>query len=260
MITERLLSFGFVLAFAAIIIVKALQARMGRTPPSIRRIAALDTLADLVGRATELGKPVHFTAGTGTVTTQAPVMLAALESLGRTAQLTARYNTRLLVTTADPVYQEMCLDTAKTAYSSAGFADRFHPEDVRFLSDTQFAYAAGTIGLIEREKVAGNVLIGQFAAEGLLLAEAGANVNAVQIAGTLNMNILPFFVVACDYTLLGDEIYAAGPYLSKDAGSTFMLAAQDYAKLAVISAIVAGVAALTLGSDSVLKFIQRYGK
>ncbi len=260
MLTDHLLTLGFILAFAGAIIAGAVQARRGKIPPTLRKIAAFDALEEVVGRATELGKPVHFTAGIGTVTAQAPIMITALEALGRTAELTARYDARLLVTTADPVYNEMCIDRTKSAYSTAGYLDRFHSEDIRFLSTTQFAYAAGTIGLIEREKVAGNVLIGQFAAEGLLLAEAGANVHSVQIAGTLNMNILPFFVVACDYTLLGDEIYAAGAYLSGDAQDVFLLAAQDYAKTAVILAIVFGAAALTAGSDSILNFIQRYGR
>ena len=261
LMTERLLALGLILLIAGSMLAGLARARRTGRGPAIRRIAALDALTEVVGRATEMGRPVHFTAGTGRLTDQsAPMMLASLDVLGRTAGLAASYGVRLLVTCADPVYHAMTTDRVRSSYTLEGRPDQFRPEDVRFLSDTQFAYAAGAIGLIEREKVAANIVIGSYGAEGLLLAEAGANAGALQIAGTTNMNILPFFVVASDYVLLGEEMYAAGAYLSQDKEQAATLASQDYAKLAVLLGIVLGTATLTFGSRAVLNLLDAFGK
>ncbi len=69
--------------------------------------------------------------------------------------------------------------------------------------------------LLFREQVASNIMIGQFAAEALILAEPGNTVGAIQIAGTTNAYQIPFFVVACDYVILGEEIFAAEHTLPK---------------------------------------------
>jgi len=260
-IKERILSLGLVAFMVAAMLYGLWRVKNGARAPAIRKIPALEALSEMIGRATEMGRPVHFTAGTGRLVDQnAPIMLASLDVLGKSAELCARYGSRLLVTASDPVYHAMCVDAVKTSFASSGDAEGFRSEDVRFLSDTQFAYAAGAIGLIEREKVAANVVVGSYGAEGLLLAEAGANAGAVQLAGTINMNILPFFVVACDYTLLGEEIYAAGAYLSGDGPRVSMLAAQDYAKVAVILAIVLGVVTFSVGSRAITNILDTFGK
>ncbi len=50
---------------------------------------------------------------------------------------------------------------------------------------------------------------GYFYAESLLMAETSYNVGAINIAGTTAVTQLPFFIVSCDYTLIGEELYAA---------------------------------------------------
>jgi len=42
----------------------------------------------------------------------------------------------------------------------------------------------------------------------LMLAETGYLTGAVQIAGTGELTQLPFFISACDFTLLGEELFA----------------------------------------------------
>ena len=55
--------------------------------------------------------------------------------------------------------------------------------------------------------------MGAFYAESLILAETGNSVGAIQIAGTAMPTQLPFFVAACDFTLIGEEFFAASAYL-----------------------------------------------
>jgi hypothetical protein len=83
--------------------------------------------------------------------------------------------------------------------------------------------------------------IGSFYAESLILAEIGNAAGAIQIAGTAQPSQLPFFVTACDYTLLGEEMFAASAYLSKEPRLLGSLKGQDYVKAAILAAMIAGL-------------------
>ncbi len=113
----------------------------------------------------------------------------------------------------------------------------------------QFPYVAAVSGMMMREKTATNFYMGAFYAESLLLAETGSVTGAIQISGTDQVSQIPFFVAATDYTLIGEELYAASASLSQEPQLMGPLKAQDYAK--VIGAILAGAALLTssLGRD-----------
>jgi len=99
-----------------------------------------------------------------------------------------------------------------------------------------------------REKPGANLLLGMFYAESLVLAETGASVGAIQIAGTDAISQLPFFVTACDYTIIGEELYAASSYISREPTLLGSLKGQDIYKLICIILIVLGVLAMTIGA------------
>ena len=82
--------------------------------------------------------------------------------------------------------------------------------------------------------------IGMFWAESLILAETGAMSGAVQIAGTDAISQLPFFITACDYTLIGEELYAASAYLSREPVLLGAIKGQDYSKALILVLIVVG--------------------
>ena len=81
-----------------------------------------------------------------------------------------------------------------------------------------------------RERPAANFFMGYYYAESLLLAETGASTGAIQIAGTDSPNQLPFFITTCDYTLIGEELYAASAYLSREPLLLGSLKGQDLGK------------------------------
>jgi hypothetical protein len=70
-----------------------------------------------------------------------------------------------------------------------------------------------------------------------VLAETGNATGAIQIAGTDSDAQLPFFISACDYTLIGEELYAGSVYLSRHPLLLGALKAQDYAKAVIIAAM-----------------------
>ena len=102
-----------------------------------------------------------------------------------------------------------------------------------------------------RERPATNFLLGYFAGESLILAETGAATGAIQIAGTDATAQLPFFVVACDYTLIGEEMYAASAYISREPLSVGALKGQDVGKVVLILTLIVGTILSLLGVNFV---------
>jgi hypothetical protein len=89
--------------------------------------------------------------------------------------------------------------------------------------------------------------MGSFYAESLLLAETGFATGAIQVAGTANVHQLPFFVVACDYTLIGEELYAASAYLSGEPKLVGALKGADLMKIIIITAVIVGCILESMG-------------
>ena len=102
-----------------------------------------------------------------------------------------------------------------------------------------------------RDKPAANFLIGSFYAESLLLAEAGQSTGAIQIAGTASPAQLPFFITACDYTLIGEEFFAASAYLSDEKKLIGSIRGQDVGKLIFMICLSLGIIYVTLAAAGV---------
>jgi len=230
------------------ILSKIFLARRGKSL-YIRKIAGLNAIDEAVGRATEMGRPVLFSPGIYPLDIST---LQALSILKHVTNMAAKYRTRVIVPTLDAVIQTMAEEISKEAYAAQGVPEQFNPDDIRFLSNNQFAYASGVVGILNREKVASSLLFGYFAAESLILAEAGHNVGAVQVAGTPAFMQIPFFLTTCDYTIIGDEFYAASAYISREPTLLGSLVGQDYAKAVIVLVILAGVITATLSQFGLL--------
>jgi hypothetical protein len=161
-----------------------------------------------------------------------------LNILGEVAKKIAQYNTKLIVPNADPIVYVVAQEIVKESYTKVGRPDAYDPDSVFFLAREQMAYAAGITGIMTREKPATNFLIGYFAAESLVLAETGASTGAIQIAGTDALAQLPFFITACDYTLIGEELYAASAYISKEPLLLGAIKGEDWGKLVIATMLL----------------------
>lgn len=241
------------LIFFALVIYFIEHAKAGRHL-FVRRIAGLDAVEEAVGRATEMGKPIVYVPGLGSVADIATI--ASLNILGEVAKKTAQYDSALLVPNRDPIVYTVAREVVKEAYTKAGRPDAFKPDNIFFVTSEQFAYAAAVDGLMVREKPATNFFLGTFWAESLILAETGATTGAIQIAGTDSVFQLPFFITACDYTLIGEELYAASAYLSREPLLLGSLKGQDYGKLLIIAIIFLGSVLLLLSKIPALGFFS----
>lgn len=193
---------------------------------------------EAIGRSVEMGRPISFTTG---LTGVSPLFYACLGVLRFVARKAARFNARLLVPCSDPEALALTDVTLQNAYRSERKLSNYDPTSIRFLSSEQLAFASGYIGLMHREKPGSAFLLGSFAGESLILAESGQQIGAIQVAGTTAPEQIPFFISTCDYTLIGEELYAAGAYLSKDPVQTGSLRAQDVGKALLLILIFCGI-------------------
>jgi len=194
----------------------------------LRPIAGLKAIEEAVGRATEMGKSVLFVPGISDLDQVETV--SGLILLGHVAETTARYEAGLNVPVSKSIVMEAARETCRESYLRAGRPDLYYDDMVHYLTDDQFAYAAGVNGIMVREKPAACFYLGKFYAESLILAETGNSIGAIQIAGTGSPSQIPFFVTACDYTLIGEEFFTASAYLSKKPELLGSIKGQDIVK------------------------------
>lgn len=238
------------LAISLVIVVAVVSALNGKQY-FIRRIPGLSAIEEAVGRAVEMGRGILLSTGLSDGIDI--VTLQALAICTNVASAAARYGTRVQM----PVYNSAMLPLAEesisNAYNQAGRGDAYSPDDVRYLSNQQFAYAAGVAGMIQREKYAATFLFGTFFAESLIMAENANMVGAIQVAGTPSTTQVPFFIAACDYVIIGDEYYAATAYLTRQPTLLGSIVGQDRVKIGILALLVIGAAYSTFGNKNVFK-------
>ena len=202
----------------------------------MRPIAAIKAMEEAVGRATEMGKPVLYVPGISSL--DQIDTISGLTILGHVAGMTAEYDASLHVPVCVPIVMETAKETCKESYLKKGRPDLYRDDMVHYVTDDQFAYAAGVNGIMLREKPAAVFFQGKFYAESLILAETGNSIGAIQIAGTGSSSQIPFFVTACDYTLIGEEFFAASAYLSQKPELLGGIKGQDVLKAIVVGTIL----------------------
>lgn len=238
--------------FAILLAYFVAKARTGKNL-YIRQIAGLAAVEEAVGRATEMGRPILYVPGLGDIDWTATI--ASMNILGEVAKKIATYDTALIVPNTWSVVYTVSKEVVKESFISEGRPEKFKEDYVRYVTEAQFGFAAAVNGIMIREKPATNFFIGKFWAESLIMAETGAQTGAFQIAGTDSVLQLPFFVTACDYTLMGEELYAASAYLSREPVLLGSLKAQDYGKLLALL-ILAGFTVLAFVGINLLSLLS----
>ncbi len=241
----RIWFFGLLVILCGAVLSYILAARRGMQM-KVRRIAGLEAVDNAVGRATEMGRSILYVPGLQDMNDIQTI--ASLTILSRVAKTAAEYDARVEIPTTRSLVMTAARETVQAAYLAAGRPEAFSPDQVYYVTDEQFGYVAYIQGLMVRERPAACFYMGSFFAESLILAELGNSVGAIQIAGTAQPAQLPFFVAACDYTLIGEEFFAASAYLSREPDQLGSLKGQDVGKLIVAAGIITGVVAETLAS------------
>jgi hypothetical protein len=218
---------------------------------SARKFEALAKMEEAIGRATEMGKPVHWSYGMGAFDAQ---YLAAFVLLEYAASLCAKYDTRMIVSIALPEVVPMTEEVIRKAYIEQGKIETLHTEDVRFWGGS---HNPAMIGTISREEVAGNFMIGSLFHESILSIEAAARYNAIQVMGTQNTHQLPFIAAGCDAIFIGAEMFAAAAQLEPNPVRVGSVWAADVLNMIFVGLMIVGALLVTTGNTSLKTLILK---
>ena len=233
------------LIFCGAVVYWIYAARSGR-PIKVRKIAGLEAIDEAVGRATEMGRSCLYVPGLQDINEIQTI--ASMMILARVAKTAAEYDAKIEVPTGRSLVMTIARETVQAAFLAAGRPDAYNRDLIYYVTDEQFGYVAHLQGMMVREKPAACFYMGAFFAESLILAETGNSIGAIQIAGTAMPAQLPFFVAACDYTLIGEEFFAASAYLSGSPEELGSLKGQDVGKVIVAVLLVLGIGLATAAS------------
>jgi hypothetical protein len=238
-------SFIFLIGFIIVVYITYYLVKQGRKV-TIRIMPAIEALDEAVGRAAEMGRPIHATPGDSALTGAAgPQTVAGLEVCSAVARKSAQAGVPLYITTPDPVVHTLQTDIAQQAYRTEG--EVFDPT-YSMLFPFWTSFAVGISGLVYRENVASNICIGGWHGIVLILMETASRIGAFQIGGTAFIDQLPWFVACCDYYVLGEEVFAAGAYLSQNPSDIAAIWSQDTYKLIIVILMAIGILIAMTGS------------
>lgn len=203
----------------------------------IRRIAGLNAIDDAVGRSTEMGRPVLMVPGLGALNA---ISVQALNIFAYITRKAANFANPIRLCCGDAAVFAVAQEVIRDVYQSEGMPEKQEADSVLFVSDRQFAFAAGVSGIMLREKTAATFFMGEFFAESLIFAETANAIGAIQVASSTENTQTPFFIAACDYVLIGEEFYAASAYLTRKPVLVGSLVGQDWSKMAIAILIMFG--------------------
>jgi hypothetical protein len=176
-------------------------------------------------------------------TAQASIGLAVFDYVARQA---AAANQPIQATTADAPTLSAAHGVIQRAAWDVGFPGAYAADALAYYGPDRFAYAAGAVGALQRRRHLGNVMLGRFEGEALLLSEMPSGPPMARIGGTADPSAAALMSLSLDHSVVGEELFAAGAYLhlKSHLGS---VAAQDLMRIVVVVSIVAGVVMSSLG-------------
>jgi hypothetical protein len=220
----------------------------------IRRIAAIDALEELVGRCAETGKSIIASPGVSGL--RNIMVIAGMSVLTYVHRLAARHGVTMTTILAGADAYLVMEENVREAYMLEGKTDEYSSDLVQFIGGGaasgggNISFAGAVIGMISREKPGGSIMIGSWAAEALVILENAYISGAMQVGGTASIYQLPFFIAASDFVVIGEELYAAGAYLSQDQEQIASIVGQDLGRVLVVGLIILGGVLASTGMSS----------
>ncbi len=246
----ELTSLILLILFSLLILLFASRIREGQVSASLRPIAAFNRMKLLMAHAIEEGKRLHLSLGAGSVTDATTAeTLAGLTVLEHLSRQSAAAETSPIVTMADPATMLMAQNTLRKAYHNNPRGALEAAARVQWISPQPAAYAAGVMGVLALDDVSGNVMVGHFGDEYLLMGESAYKQDppVATVAGASSPQVLPYVLATSPQALWGEEMFAAGAYLSKKPMHIGSLLAQDTVRWGVGLFILGSVALKAFG-------------
>jgi hypothetical protein len=255
-VSGRITQFIILIIFSMLVLISIWLGGRGRKI-ELRPLPAVNAISEAVGRAAELGKPVHFNPGWYSLdSVEAPQTVAALSIFTYLMKYAVDADVRVITTLIRPDIIPLIDDIMRSAYAAAGKLESYRPDDIRYISGEQFAYIGGVAKIFRDEEPAATIAVGGFMAYSLLLMETAHAYGQFKIGGTASWHQIPFFAATADYILIGEELYAAGAYVSDDPFMKGSLLGQDLDKIITILLLIAGILISAAGSKLFFDFLK----
>jgi hypothetical protein len=246
----------FFILFWVIILYFLRESEKGKTRV-IRRIPGLDAVDECVGRSVEMGRPVLTSTGYDPLTSvDITAIIVSFDVINYLAQKTATAGTDLLLPVGSADTYPLIAENYRDGCTIAGYPEAFNEDNIFYFTKAQWAYTVGVLGLIERRKPGACIYISRYHAEALHFGIVARKVGALSVGGTPSFGMTAFFAVTCDYILLGDEIYAAGAYMSGDPARINNIAVNDVVKWLIMGITLLGVVLASFGSSIIIDLLS----
>lgn len=238
-----------ILAFTWIVAYWMMSRAAGGKVPYVRNIPAFDAIEEAVGRASEMGKPVHLTtghSGGGLYTKHSADHLAGLSLLNHVAKKCASTGTNLIATVAFSEMIPVAEDVIRYSAIAAGVPEFYQDGMVRFASDNWLGYDMYAMRMATES--AANIMVGAMDTTSFSIIGPGGSIGgAINIGGSRGASAVAQAIPYCDYVMMGEETPAAGAIVSGDMDSLASTVSTDYSKAIIVLMILAGIAMATLG-------------
>jgi len=254
LIPGRISAFVLLLILSAIMMYLMYQGIKGRKFVLKRSLPALDAIPEAIGRAEEMGRPVHYTPGyewlSGSRGTHSQIGMVIGSYVTR---ICAKLGTKITWSVSGDL-----LPIAREIYRNAFIAEQRPDEeiDVRYHPRGAGPFGTGCIEVMTSEKSATNMMFGGFGSEFPIVAEGGFRAGAFQIGGCSNPTMTPLVVAACDYSMIGEENFAAAAILSEDSIQLAGIVALDILKVIIVSLVILGALLNTVGIKILINLLS----
>ena len=176
--------------------------------------------------------------------------MAGVSILSYVARLTADLGAKLISITPYAEMVPIQEDTIKESYLMENHPEDYQSDSVRYLSGYSHSFKMAYVGQISREKPGVAILAGPiWASDALQMTEPGAQLGIMQIGGADNMSSLAMLALTCDHLLIGEELYSAAAFSSKDPFQQNVIFALDLIKLGLIAVTILGFLLTAVGVD-----------
>jgi len=219
----------------------------------VRKLPPLEAIDTAIGRAIELGKPVMVTYSFRD-RFDAPTMVG-LESVRYISKMTAEKGGTVLTGAGAARTLPVAIENYRQGTIEGGHPELFNDSNVHFFTRQQWAYASGVMGLMQREQPGACFFLGPFLVEGIHLGINSRRINTMAIGGNTSYSMAAFMFVTMDYVLLGEELLAAGAYMTENPVTISGIAAEDVAKWIIAIILVTGSAMKLVGSDLIIQIL-----
>jgi len=251
-IDRGLIGMGFLLFFLITLLLYAYILYKGdwrsRRDARLRNMPGFAKLKNSINKAVEDGQKLHFSTGWGNIASKysaiAYVEMSILRRITRTISLGDK---RPVATSGEGSLMLANQGAMRNAYHNAEAIEHYDYLSSQISGLTPFAYASGTMIVIQDHKPPANVLLGHFGSEVGLIVNASEDIDSLTLAGSDDLTAQALLFATANEPLIGEEAYAGGAYLHAGLMHIASLHAQDFIRWLIVLIILAGVTLKFMG-------------